>query len=158
MIREAMRRIRNVIASGVTTGPVTVGLDNVPRVQVRVSAIEVLTLPIVEQRGVASGLPVGTPVSLSFLAGDRSNGSVTGSTAPKTRPAVFAGEDHAIYGYGYTVWIKPDGVHITAPDVFISGDLHVSGEVTAKAGSGASVTLSQHKGHDGGGQAPTSGT
>ena len=44
-------------------------------------------------------------------------------------------------------------------DVSLQGSLEVSGEVTAQAGSGGSVTLSKHKGQvGGGGQPPTAGT
>ena len=59
----------------------------VPSVQVRLTPIEVLTLPLVEKRGLAVNMPVGTPVVALFHGGDRSNGVVMGSTSPGTPPS-----------------------------------------------------------------------
>ena len=73
---------------------------------------------------------------------------------------------------GFTLTILPNGattlettgeLHMTYSKAFLNGDvaltgnLTATGEVTAKAG-GSSVTLSQHKGHTGGGDPPTPGT
>ena len=144
MIRDLARRVRNAMAFGVTTAPASTADGNVAQVQVRLSQLEVAMLKLVEQRGFASGLPTGTPVVVLFQGGDRSNGAVMGSVAPKTRPALAGPEDAAVYGYGFQVAIRADGVHIEAPDVFVAGNLHVTGEVTGRADGGA-VTLSQHR-------------
>ena len=154
MLRDVARRVRNAMAFGVTTAPHTAP-DNVAQVQVRLSALEVAMVKLVEQRGFASALPVGTPVVVLFHSGDRSNGAVMGSVSPKSRPALAGPEDAAMYGYGFSIMVRDDGVHIEAPDVFLSGNLHVKGEVTGKA-EGGSVTLSQHR-HPST-QAPTPGT
>jgi phage gp45-like len=121
------------------------------------------TLNLVEQRGFASNLPVGTPIVAHFQSGDRSNGVVCGATSPNSRPVLSGLEDAAMYGYGFTIILKADGIHITAPDVWISGNLHVNGEVWAQAGStGTQVGLStHHHGNDSHGDtipAPTPGT
>ena len=123
----------------------------------RLTAIELTSMVMVEQRGVASNLPVGTPVLVLCQAGDRNNAVVVGSTAPGTRPALEGPEDAALYGYGYQVVIRADGVHILgAPDVFVDGNLHVNGEVTAHQ-SGAPVTLGAHR-HAGNNAPPSPGT
>lgn len=163
MLKDLSRRVRNAMAFGTTTAPVQAP-GNVAQVQVRLSALETTTLKLVEQRGFASGLPVGTPVVAMFHAGDRSNGVVMGSVAPGSRPALAGAEDAAMYGHGFSIVITADGVHITAPNVLISGNLHVNGEVFSKAGAGpaanpsssGAVSLSQHK--HGAGPAPTPGT
>ena len=144
---DTARRVRNTVAYGRTTAPVQV-VNGAATVQVRLTPIEVLTLPLVEMRGIAANMPVGTPVVAMFHGGDRSNGVIIGSTSPGTtpssRPSLAGDEDTAIYGHGFSIRIAADGVHITgAPDVFLEGNLHVNGEVTAKA-QGGSVTLSQH--------------
>lgn len=60
--------------------------------------------------------------------------------------------------------VAPGGLNITAPKVTFSGTVHAQGaidsaaEITAKSGSGASVTLSQHHGHSGSPTPPTPGT
>lgn len=141
------RAIRNTVAYGSTTAPVQV-VNGVAHVQVQLTPIEVLTMPVVEMRGLGANMPVGTPVVAMFHNGDRSNGVIIGSTSPGTspsaRPSLAGPEDMVLYGYGFAVRIAADGLHITgAPDVFIDGNLHVNGEVTAKA-QGGSVTLSQH--------------
>ena len=152
---DLARRVRNALAFGATTAPVVAAA--VPEVQVRLTPIEVLTLRLVEQRGVASNLPVGTPVLALFQSGDRSNGVIVGSVAPGARPALDGAEDVALYGYGFTVRIAADGIHLSgAPTVFIDGDLVVQGDVTARAGA-APVTLSQHR-HPGNQQPPLANT
>lgn len=154
MLADLTRRVRNAMAFGLTTAPVTAP-GGIAQVQVRLNQLEVAMLKLVEQRGFASSLPVGTPLVALFQGGDRSNGVVMGTVAPKSRPPLGGAEDACMYGYGFAVTISADGVHITAPDVFVSGNLHVTGEVTAKAEAG-SVTLSQHR--HGGGAAPQAGT
>jgi phage gp45-like len=145
MIADLLRRVRNALAFGVTAAPVSVAQGNVAQVQVILTPLELPTLRLVEQRGFASNMPVGTPIIALFQSGDRSNGIVCGSTSPNSRPTISGPEDAAMYGYTFTIIIKNDGVHITAPDVFMSGNLHVNGEVWAKAGSTSSqVGLSTH--------------
>ena len=160
MMGDLMRRVRNALAFGTTTGPVTMA-DGVPQAQVRLTPIEVLTMRIVEQRGVASSLPPGTPVLAMFQSGDRSNGVVCGSAAPGSRPALPGPEDVALYGYGYAIRLAADGVHISgAPDVWIDGALHVKGDLRVDGevtGRGGQVTLTQHR-HPGVNAPPSAGT
>ena len=156
--------VGSVIASGLNSPRgLTIGPDGVPIVQVRLTTGETPTLRVVEQAGFASSLPVGSPVTAQFCAGDRSNGVITGSTAPGARPALAGPGDRSMYAYGYSIAILSDGIHITGP-LFVAGDLAVTGtitatgEITAKSGSASSVTLSQHHGHAAGTQPPTPGT
>jgi phage gp45-like len=167
LMREIGRRVRNASAAGVTTGPITIGQDGLPVVQVRLNTLELLNLRVVEQRGFGSDLPVGTPVTANFIGGDRSNGYISGSTSPNDRPSTSGSDDRVIFAHGYHMILQADGVHIVgAPAVFIDGacDLHVggnilsSGQVTAFAGTGNSVGLSTHKGHGPGIAPPTPGT
>lgn len=153
-MRELHRRVRNAMAFGTTTAAVSAP-GNVAQVQARLTALEVSVLKIVEQRGFASNLPVGTAVVALFQGGDRSNGVIVGSAAPGSRPALAGPEDAAMYGYGFTITIAEDGIHITAPDLFLTGNLHVNGEVFAKSEAG-SVSLSQHRHANG--PAPTADT
>ena len=156
-----MRRVRNALGFGTTTAPVVME-DGLPTVQVRLTPLELQSMRVVEMRGFAGNLPVGTPVVAAFQSGDRSGGVVTGSTAPASRPALEGPEDAALYGYGFVIRIAADGIHIKAPkvtieaaEVSITGDLKVQGEITARQG-GASVTLSGHRHANG--PAPTPGT
>lgn len=132
-IADIKRRVRNALAFGFTTNLVTAA-NNIPSVPVQLTPLEGPTLNIVEQRGFASNMPIGTPIVALFQSGDRSNGVITGSTAPSSRPALAGPEDAAVYGYGFIIQIRADGVHITAPDVWLSGNLHVAGEIDAQQG------------------------
>ena len=165
MSREALRehatRIRNMLASGVTTAPV-VYVQNVPQVQARLSSLELVNLQMVELSGHGSNLPVGTPILAVFLGGDRSNGVIIGSTSPKGRPALTGLQDASLFGYGFNVTILADGVHIIG-NTFLTGNLAVTGNITATgsiiAGLGGAdqVNLQTHK-HPANNTAPTAGT
>jgi phage gp45-like len=163
MLTDLWRRLRNTVAFATTTAPVQV-VNGVATVQVMITPLEIMTLTIAEQRGFASGLKVGTPVVCLFANGERNNGCIVGSTAPTERPALAGEEDKAIYAHGYQITIAADGIHITgAPDVFITGNLHVDGNLllkggmTSGVGTNDQVTL-QHHTHPGNGQPPTAGT
>lgn len=160
---DVLRRVRNALAFGTTTRPVVVK-NGIPHVQVRLTPIEVMDLPLVEQRGIGASLPVGTPIVAAFHAGDRSNGVVLGSTAPSARPPMGGPEDACLYGYGYTVIIRADGVHILgAPDVYVEGNLHVGadlivrGAVRSGDGTGDSINLQSHT-HPSNGSPPSPGS
>jgi phage gp45-like len=166
LLREIGRRVRNASGAGVTTGPITIGPDGLPVVQVRLSSLELFNLRVVEQRGFGSDLPIGTPVSCTFIGGDRSNGYVSGSTSPHDRPPTAGSDDRTIFAHGYHLILQADGVHIVgAPKVFIDGcDLAVTGNITATKGITAGfggadqVGLQTHLGHGPGSAPPTAGT
>lgn len=90
-----------------------------------------------------------------------------------TVPAGAAPAQITLATAGFTLTIAPSGattlhtdgeLHVSyqkaflAGDVAVTGNLTATGEITAKAGSGGSVTLSQHKGHIAGGSPPPPGT
>lgn len=147
MTVDLWRAVRNALGFGNTTAEVRM-VDSLPTVQVRLSQFEVFDLRVSEQRGFASNMPVGTPVVAQFQTGQRSNGTVTGSLAPSTRPALSGPEDAAMYGYGFVIWLAADGIHITAPDVFLTGNLHVNGQVYADSGVGQVGLSTHHHGPD----------
>lgn len=101
------------------------------------------------------------------LAGVTAGGAFTvpAGAAPAQITLNTAGFKLTIEPNGATTLVTGGELHITYGKAFLTGDvslqgsLEVSGEVTAQAGSGGSVTLSKHKGHiGGGGQPPTAGT
>jgi phage gp45-like len=151
--REIGRRVRNASAAGVTTGPISIGQDGLPVVQVRLNTLELINLRVVEQRGFGSDLPVGTPVTANFIGGDRSNGYITGSTSPNDRPPTSSSDDRVIFAHGYYMILQADGVHFSSnvPKVFIdgcdlvvTGNITATGNVTAGLGTGDQVDLLNH--------------
>ena len=160
-IRELYRRLRMATAAGVTTGPITIGPDGLPVVQVRLASMELLNLRVVEQRGIASDLPIGTPVMAQFIGGDRSNGFINGSTSPNDRPATAGTDDRVFFAHGWTILMAADGIHLNGP-VFVNGnqvntgDITATGEITRGAGSADQVDLGGHKHTSSGSGSPTS--
>ena len=149
MVEQLHRRATMLAALG------TVGLADdsgaAQRLQVQIGPYELRSgLPRVAEYGFASvPLPGADAVAL-FLAGDRSNGLVIATGDQRYRLRALAAGEVALWDdQGQFVKIGRAGIVVqgAGKPVTVQGDLHVTGEVTARFG-GASVTLG---GHDHGG-------
>lgn len=105
----------------------------------------------------------GDHQDLAGLSGSGTFGAPAGAPPAQVTLAT-AGFTLTIMPNGATTLVTTGELHMTYSKAFLTGDvaltgnLAATGEVTAKTGGGGSVTLSQHKGHTGGGQPPTPGT
>ena len=162
-----------------TTLPVETG--NIAMVQVNHNPFETRTLQVLQHVGFASSLPLNTDVMTGQVGGDNSNGVVLGTNNQQFRPKNMVAGEAMMYDCGTTqqsVYLKSDGsivlmgfhkiiascdteIDITAPTVKITGNLQVTGSVTAGFGGGDSVTLQGHIHDDSHGDtisAPVAGT
>ena len=157
--------------------PVVASRDNpaVQGLQMRLSPYQLPgNVPVVALHGIVSRPLPGAQGVVLMRDGDPSNAVCIGHNDPRHFMAglpdgtvgiahhlgahVLLFDDRIeVDGGGKPVLVKNSSLTTIQGDVRIEGQLDVTGEVTAKVG-GASVTLSQHRGHDGGGQPPTPNT
>lgn len=160
MIDRLRRRLSNLVAFGQTTAAMD-DAGATPKVQARLSDLETHPgLQVIGHFGFSSSMPPGTNVVALFADGDRSKGVMLGTVDPATRRAGLKPGEVSV---GPSITIE---IHFAADQVTIkhptkvrveSPMLECTGEVKAMC-DGAFVTLSEHKGHTGGGQPPTPNT
>lgn len=170
-------QVASRIASNFSLGRVTLVDDTGPaqRVQVGIDARQSLeAVPALYQFGFSSSPPAMSDVMVSFIHGDRSKPVIlaTGHQTYRVR-GLKPGDtvQHDIRGQSITC--GPEGIVIdgagqdlpitirNALKVRIEGDLEVTGEITAKAGTAAAITLTPHTHTDSRGgttSAPNPGT
>lgn len=109
---------------------------------------------------------IGTGAALEDLGGVSAGGnwSIPSGAPPATITVATAGTTLTINPNGPVEVVTAGEVHWTCSktvhngDFQLNGKLDATGEVTGKAGTSASVTLTGHHGHNGGSQPPTPGT
>ncbi len=166
-IERLWRRVATMVGVGRITA--TNDADGVHKVQVRLGADELRdNTPVVTLYGLHSHAPVGSDATLLFIGGDRSNGLAIGTGNQAARPrGTMPGEVGMYDDQGQAVFMSRSGIRVIGaglqvtitgtPKVRLECDLDVTGEVKAMC-DGASVTLSQHRGHKSDGGPPTPGT
>ena len=178
----SQRHITHMVRPGRTT-LVTDETGNIQTVQVQHTAFETRKLNSMQQIGLASALPLGSDTMSINVGGDNSNGVIIASNHQTYRPKNLKPGEIMLYDCQATqqsIYLKSDGsvtiagfhkvaitcdteVDITAPTVKITGNLQVTGSVTAGFGGSDSVGLQTHQHGDTGDLAtatipPTAGT
>lgn len=168
---RAIERLWRRVATMVSVGRITTTDDagGVHKVQVRLGADELRdNTPVLTIYGLHSHAPAGSDATLLFVGGDRSNGLAIATGNQAARPRSTQPGEIGIYDdQGQAVFLSRSGIRISGagkpvtitgtPKLRLECDLEVTGEVKAMC-DGASVTLSQHRGHSGSGGPPTPGT
>jgi phage baseplate assembly protein V len=117
--------------------------DNVQKLQVQLGADEIVDgMPRLAQYGFQSVPPPGSDAVALFVAGERSNGVVIACGSQEWRMRGLASGEVALSDdKGQCVYLSVDGIRIdgggrtvaivNAPDVTMSGNLHVAGNMIA---------------------------
>lgn len=129
MFERIARRILTMIG----TARITTFNDSGPvqKLQVKVNSLETIdNMANLMHFGFTSGPPTGTDVSIVFIGGDRSNGTVVGSNHQASRPKNLKAGESMIYSQdGKQIYLTKSGgiiVNANGQDVQVNGATNVT--------------------------------
>ena len=146
LLRQA-RRVMNAMGIGRQTAD-TDETQATPTLQVALPGGELRSdLPHLQLYGFASRPTAGADVVVMFQSGDRGRGVAIASGDQRTRPTDLQPNDACLYAHGSRIWLRSDGSIAITPGngkVVVTGDLAVTGTVTAVEVVASSVHLTTH--------------
>ena len=105
---SAFTRLWNHLAGGLVQAINDAG--TVMMMQIKVGYLETHTLPVVQQFGFSSVPPIGSDAVAHYVAGDRSNGVITGTNHQPSRPTGKQPGETKIYdNFGKSIYLTESG-------------------------------------------------
>ena len=158
LLRQA-RRIANAMGIGRQTAD-TDESQGTPALQVALPGGELRSdVPYLQLFGFAGRPTTGADVVVMFQHGDRGRGVAIASGDQRTRPKDLQPGDACLYAHGSRAWLMSDGSIALSPangKVALTGDLAVTGTVTATEVIASGVHLTTHD-HTNGNQGKNTG-